>query len=64
MRDKQFAAPVIMAAAATGIAAGTGFLFPGIGLLPGAIIGAGIGLAVASGPPLFNSALAYFSGQP
>ncbi|NKY32486.1 hypothetical protein HGA13_05265 [Nocardia speluncae] len=31
---------------------------------PGAIIGAGIGLAVAGGPPLLDSAMAYFSGQP
>ncbi|PXX59312.1 hypothetical protein DFR70_112229 [Nocardia tenerifensis] len=46
------------------IGAAVGFLFFGVGLLPGAVLGALIGLAVAGGPSLLNAGIAYFSGQP
>ncbi|MEV0763425.1 hypothetical protein [Nocardia sp. NPDC050435] len=37
-----------------------GFLFFGIGIFPGALIG----LLIAGGPSLINAGIAYFSGQP
>ncbi|CAM4293992.1 DUF6861 domain-containing protein [Nocardia ninae] len=46
------------------IGAAIGFLFFGVGILPGAVLGALIGLAVAGGPSLLNAGIAYFSGQP
>ncbi|MFF3223906.1 DUF6861 domain-containing protein [Nocardia suismassiliense] len=46
------------------IGAAIGFLFFGVGILPGAVLGALIGLAVAGGPSLLNAGVAYFSGQP
>ncbi|WP_327118258.1 DUF3482 domain-containing protein [Nocardia sp. NBC_01730] len=46
------------------IGAAIGILFFGVGILPGAVLGAIIGLAVAGGPELLNAGIAYFSGQP
>ncbi|GAA5052773.1 hypothetical protein [Nocardia callitridis] len=46
------------------IGAAVGILFFGVGILPGAVLGAIIGLAVAGGPELLNAGIAYFSGQP
>ncbi|WP_069162559.1 hypothetical protein [Nocardia altamirensis] len=46
------------------IGAAVGLLFFGVGLIPGVVLGALIGLAVAGGPSLLNAGIAYFSGQP
>ncbi|MEU7629690.1 hypothetical protein AB0C34_06840 [Nocardia sp. NPDC049220] len=46
------------------IGAAIGILFFGVGILPGAVLGALVGLAVAGGPSLLNAGIAYFSGQP
>lgn len=46
------------------IGAAIGFIFLGIGWIPGALIGAAIGLVAAGGQDLIDAGNAYFGGKP